>query len=488
MLGISTSNLRVGGFRGKGIDADATTIYNRIIADGGVSNLTRLNFFVKGLKTIYGSLANVPVCYDAHWIGYKLGSGTGATAGQAAAKLYSLTVAGDAVQATAASQPLLLVHNGVDNYWFSPQVNGNYCTAPSIIIPTASGFEMDVKVSFTTNDDSVNTGGWFASHDTGSSPNRNIFFGFSGSRTLTLYLLNLTLQATATAQFAAAFSGWLRVNATTVSSNMEVKYFTSTDGITFTQLGTTITLVGGANCIKTTAIKFDITGNGGSNTTAGKYLRAILKDANGVTRSDFNPATYNASTSQTQWTSATGEVWTINTGTATTGYKGVLVDRTIVMSDGVDDFVQNTTVLRGDVCSQYLAYKTENASASGYPFIDSASGIYLNSFSPEGANMKLYMNGSVSGLPKTLGTTLALFTATNNQGVLNTLQKNNDTQISNTYTPALSGTGVTIGKSGTGFFYQKGNINTYICITGADNTTVRTATYNLIRSLNNNAF
>ena len=92
MLGISTTNVRVGGFRGKGVDANAQTIYNRIIADGGVSNLTRLNFFVKGLKAIYGDLANVPVCYDAHWIGYKLGSGTGATAGQAVAKLYTISV------------------------------------------------------------------------------------------------------------------------------------------------------------------------------------------------------------------------------------------------------------------------------------------------------------------------------------------------------------------------------------------------------------
>ena len=125
MLGISTTNARVGGFRG-GISAEAKTIYNRIIADGGVSNLSRLNFFVKGLKAIYGDLANVPVCYDAHWIGYKLGSGTGATAGQAAAKLYSLTVAGDAVQATAASQPLLLSHNGAssDNYWYGSGVVG----------------------------------------------------------------------------------------------------------------------------------------------------------------------------------------------------------------------------------------------------------------------------------------------------------------------------------------------------------------------------
>ena len=74
------------------IDPEAQAVYDRIIADGGVSNLIRLNYFVVGLKTIYGSLANVPVCYDAHWIGYKLGSGTGATAGQAVAKLYTISV------------------------------------------------------------------------------------------------------------------------------------------------------------------------------------------------------------------------------------------------------------------------------------------------------------------------------------------------------------------------------------------------------------
>ena len=102
--------------------------------------------------------------------------------------------------------------------------------------------------------------------------------------------------------------------------------------------------------------------------------------------------------------------------------------------------------------------------------------------------MKLYMNGTLSGLTKTLGTTLSLFTATNNQGVLNTLQKNNDTEVSNSYTPTLSGTGITIGKLALSSFYQKGNVHTYICNIGVDTTTTRTAMYNFIRSLNNNAF
>ena len=43
MLGISTTNARVGGFRG-GISAEAKTIYNRIIADLLI-NYLRLHFY-----------------------------------------------------------------------------------------------------------------------------------------------------------------------------------------------------------------------------------------------------------------------------------------------------------------------------------------------------------------------------------------------------------------------------------------------------------
>ena len=227
MLGITTTNARVGGFRG-GISAEAKTIYNRIIADGGVSNLTRLNFFVKGLKAIYGDLANVPVCYDAHWIGYKLGSGTGATVGQAAAKLYSLTVAGDAVQSTAASQPLLLAHNGAstDNYWYSSGGSTGNVNAPNISIPTASGISIEVKVSFTTNDDSNNTSGWICSNDNGST-SRSLFLGFNGSRTLILYWANLTRNAQATAQLPSSFNGWIKATLETSGLDMLAKFFTS---------------------------------------------------------------------------------------------------------------------------------------------------------------------------------------------------------------------------------------------------------------------
>jgi hypothetical protein len=461
---------------GPGIDADATTIYNRIIADGGVSDLTRLNFFVKGLKAIYGSLTNVPVCYDAHWIGYKLGSGTGATAGQAAAKLYSLTVAGDAVQTTAASQPLLLAHNGSSsgNYYQGVGVLTNSVTTPNA---SANNITGDIEIIWNITSLNISTISQIVGKF-GSSFCYNVY-QWSSQR---LYFET---------QYGAVISSnhgvtsgtniWFKITRT--SSNGNISFFKSTDGITYSLINTDTTKSAGALSTGGTLDIFN------ADPQVAKLFRLTISNSiGGAPVVDFNPATYNASTSQTAWTSATGEVWTINTGTATTGYKGVLVDRTITMLDGVDDTIRNTSVLRGDICSQYLAYKTENAVSSGYAFLTSTSGLYDNAFTPESANMKLYMNGSLGSLTKTLGTTLALFTATNNQGVLNTLQRNNDTEVSNTYTPALSGTGISIGRTGIASTFQKGNINTYILITGTDNTTVRTATYNLIRSLNNNAF
>jgi hypothetical protein len=475
------------------IDPQAQAFYDRVIADGGANavvptGLIGVSATFKAVKAIYGVIditQALSVFYDAHYLAYKKGTGVGTTAGQAIEKLYSACGAsGDCVQTTLSNQPLLLAHNGVDNYWFSPQVNGNFCSAPNITIPTSSGFEIDVKVSFTSNDDSTNTTGWFVSHDTGSSPNRNIFFGFSGTRILTLYLNNLLLQATATTQFPAAFNGWFRVNATTVSANMEVKYFTSTDGITFTQLGTTITLLGGANCIKTTAIKLDVTGNNGTNTTAGKYFRTILKDANGVTRSDFNPATYNAATSQTQWTSTTGEVWTINTGTASTGYKGVLVDRTIVQGDGVDDTLLSGTLNATQPRTNYAAVRA---------FITSADTLFFdgNNFPPyqnllrqySGGTLEINSDGSVSMTSSSLINKMVTSIINSTSS---TIRVNNGTVTTSSITGATL-VALRLFRNGLGQ-YGMSSIRSFVLSKTDDNTTQQTAMYNFIKTLNNSAF
>jgi hypothetical protein len=489
---------------GAGIDADATTIYNRIIADGGVSNLTRLNFFVKGLKSIYGDLANVPVCYDAHWIGYKLGSGTGATAGQAAAKLYSLTVAGDAVQTTAASQPLLLSHNG-DNYFYVPRIDGNNCTAPDAVANRIAG---DIEIISYIELKGTEADRMIISKGNASNANYALVVSTSNIP----YFLNGDLISRSASTNLANANTWLRV--TREDSNGNIKFWTSTDSkttaplsVNWTQLGTTITGPTGNRTPGTGILTVGKYSSYTNNSFNGNIFRATVSSVIGGTPVvDFNPATYNASTSQTAWTSATGEIWTISTGTATTGYKGVLVNRTIVMADGVDDnMVSSISLINQIAITNYMSVKNYNNTTVSvvYEFGETTTSIqgfgYLRNTPTSGkSNIRLYGDvganqssfDDVDNLLKlatsVMDTSLVGISETSIFAVNNVLKtqtnilpvENTKVTTANLYLLARSANSLNSNL----------NLNTFLVSKLADNATTRTATYNLIRSLNNNAF
>ncbi len=495
MLGITTTNARVGGFRG-GILADSKTIYNRIIADGGVSNLTRLNFFVKGLKAIYGDLANVPVCYDAHWIGYKLGSGTGATAGQAAAKLYSLTVAGDAVQATAASQPLLLSHNGAstDNYWWGSGVSGNYCSTPNAVANQITGdIEIIAKIQGT-----FNTGQRIARKRSTIS-NYDFYISDITNTQLTVFFGAAIGTATSSVGFTM-ISGGIYVKATRTVSNGDVKFYTSLDGITYTQLGTTQTTILGNLSSSTDIVEIGSASGGAAANFQGKISRLTISNSiGGAPVVDFNPATYNASTSQTQWTSAIGEVWTINTGTATSGYKGVLVDRTIVQSDGVDDLILtgNVDLSATDKLSMFTSLKRLNNNVGIVFNVGSNTNRFLNLVNTNVIGIA-NMNGGLTNeftLPN--NTSLFLLTNTLDRSQIALSEQNGYfNNILQTKIPvSASDTSGNLGNNPISLFARidtiapyNGIVNTAILALNVSDSTQRTSIYNLIRSLNNNAF
>lgn len=469
---------------GAGIDANAQTIYNRIIADGGVSNLTRLNFFVKGLKAIYGDLANVPVCYDAHWIGYKLGSGTGATAGQAAAKLYSLTVAGDAVQAIAASQPLLLAHNGAssDNYWWGSGVSGNYVSTPNAAANQITG-DIEIIV-YKAKFDYTNNYSFVAKSDTAS--NRNYLFAvesgilkFYQSFDGTAFVSATCTSSLTTAGYLATNDIWLKL--TRNSNNGQVVFFGSADGITFAQIGSTITTTTGSRFNSTVAVNV-----GNWNNTAYFYLGKISRltisnSIGGAPVVDFNPAQYNASTSQTAWTSSTGEVWTINTGTATTGYKGVLVDRTIVQSDGVDDQLKTTSVSI-TTSSRYSAINPF-VLTSGYMISGLNGGVgdrqltYLSA-----TTLREYSLGSQINYSGFVASKLQILQSTYN-GASSQVSINNINNVTGTLTADALDTIVIFSNLSASF--KNMILNTLVIPSVIDNSTTRTATYNLLKTLNN---
>ena len=475
------------------IDPEAQSIYNRIIAiPNGFSNLSRLNYFVKGLKAIYGTLSNVPVCYDAHWIGGVLGSGVGATAGQACARLCSLTVAGDAVQATASAQPLLLMHGGAasDNYWYGSGVNGNYVSTPNAAANQITG-DIEINISLQLNDYSGVTMAYIAKDDGVS--NRSLQYRqLSGGTHQIILNFGAGLVVYSTTVSAGLTNGikyFLKV--TRQSSNGNINFYKSTDGVSYTQIGATVSGTVGAMATINCPLEIASYQAGTQTLVQGKIYRVTISNTiGGAPVVDFNPAQYNASTSQTQWTSSTGEVWTINTGTATTGYKGVICDRIIVMSDGVDDGLLTVgNILSAMPFTMYLAFR-------GY--VNNATGGKANfgQFNIDGA---IGRNNATSillwgGSPSTIYLTdTADSNKINMVTVLRKLGVNNTSMQINQNVAKLSNASGGFGADKIFIFTDSfgsdnSSFQTSVISSIEDTTQQKLAMYNLIRSLNNNAF
>jgi hypothetical protein len=356
---------------GAGIDPQAQAHYNRVIADGGLipSGLVGVNNFFKTVKGIYGTsdiTTAISVGLDAQVLGYKLGAGAGTTAGQAAQKLYSCSgSSGDVVQTTAASQPLLLVHSGA-NYFFQSANTDNYCRTPNATANQITGdIEIIVKaapINWATDY------GMFVAKNSGGL-NGWCFFTRSSKR-LGYVSTRGEVVSTVGHTFVNNEIGWVKVTHDTALGI--VKFFTSNDGITYTQLGSNVSTTAGATTNQNINVEIGTNAAGGNQLGGKVYSATISNSIGGTPVVDFNPNQYNAATSQTQWTSSTGEVWTINTGTATTGYKGVLVDRTITMGDGVDDSLESLSPLVSQPDTIYFSNRI--VSSGGGWIIDGLSG------------------------------------------------------------------------------------------------------------------
>jgi hypothetical protein len=275
---------------------------------------------------------------------------------------------------------------------------------------------------------------------------------------------------------------------TRVSSSGIIQFFTSTDGITYTQLGSNISGFTGSLFNGTEPIEVGGYFGGTINPYFGRVYQVTLANSIGGTPVvDFNPATYNASTSQTAWTSSTGEVWTINTGTATTGYKGVLVDRTIVQGDGVDDLIKNTPFTTSANCTDYIAFEQFGWVNADF-IIDGAVvdsiGLQQTTLIP---NIRFEGAGGGLGVSNFIVNTLSLATilGTATPGSVNLFR--NNTSLLGGGNKADS-QGYTLFAKANSTSFSNASINTVIKALGQDDATRRTATYNFIKSLNNNAF
>ena len=224
----------------------------------------------------------------------------------------------DVVQTTAASQPLLLAHTG-ENYWFGSGVTGNLCQSNTSVYNT-NDIDIEVKAFAVATTGDVN----FINLSNGTSTTVDFFYSRTSNAIAFQYY---------TGGFRSAFS----VTTITDGDVFRVTRNSTTGAVVFMKNGTTIptsgSQVAGVLDFSNTTIKI---GQG-----LCKVYYANFYISNVLTKS-FNPASYNPSVSQTQWTSATGEVWTVSTSTAATGYKGAVITKSIAQMDGIDDTISTT--------------------------------------------------------------------------------------------------------------------------------------------------
>jgi hypothetical protein len=398
----------------------------------------------------------------------------------------------DVTQTTAASQPLLLAHSGV-NYWWGSGVSGNYCSTPTNVAnEITEDIEFIAKVNF---QDSGNQDTIFIKSDAVAGTSYCYSFWKNGDYLALTYsnggTVSLRVTTTSSARLSSVYTYgndiWVKGNRN--ASNGEVKFYYGSDGTNWTQLGTTQSTT--PQTIYNASIPLWV--GDWANILfqfRGKIYRATISNSIGGTPVvDFNPATYNASTSQTAWTSSTGEVWTINTGTAATGYKGCVVSKTIVQSDGVDDgLVTSQAINLSTVFTLYGAVKGYNNDGGNGKSLFGKSNIDGNVFRNNAATLGAWIGVGGGAYPMAAATAANLNLVTFKRKVSNnTIQVNNGTIVNDTSSYAIVNSTIAL-HSVTTYGSSNSLFATGFVSSLEDDTTQKTALYNIIRLMNNNAF
>ena len=368
----------------------------------------------------------------------------------------------------------------ISNYYQGVGVSGNYVSTPNAVANQITG---DIEIVVNAAFDNLATTYFLCSKIAGASnfayeftrdSNNKLVFSFS-----LLGAIQIDAVSTVIQPFSIGVKGWVKASRNSTTGN--VIFSTSTDGITFTQLGTTVSTTAGSIFAGTRTLGIGGS-SAGSGALLGKIYRATVSNSIGGTPVvDFNPATYNASTSQTQWTSATGEIWTISTGTATTGYKGQLVSRTIVQADGTDDYMRSGSVTVSQPSTSYSCFRVLTVN-TGKDLFDGQTITTQNEFSAGGT---LYAGLSASITSFNPARNLY---SVNWNGISSNF-KLNDNAISGSVITGTQGiTGLVLFGYFDNTFVSNANLYTLFYSNVTDSGATRTATYNLIRSLNENAF
>jgi hypothetical protein len=310
------------------------------------------------------------------------------------------------------------------------------------------------------------------SQDNGSGEGRVFALRFANQTTGTLdFLYNAGFASGQTSSVGIGpidnYKDWVRVTYDSNGVNAVITFFSSLDGTNWTTLST-------HNVVSTRlgngSAQIQIGANNGANLFTGNISRASISNViNGAAIVDFNPNQYNAATSQTQWTSSTGEVWSLNKSAGNT-FVGVLVNRTIIQGNNTTTSLNCPSLAANQAYTEYLV-SAKNGIGN---FISRAT---LNTRSHSGSFLVLTNGASLITTNTPALTQSVTFLS---KGANSSISVNNGTAtIGNAGTN--NGTDLTIAQGAH-------NINSLIQSKLDDNSTQRTAMYNYVRSINNNAF
>ena len=332
----------------------------RVEADGGVveSEVLCKEYFV--FKVTNSFMVDVIVDTFPHVLGYKEGA-----TNLKCSKLYGSAAdgSGDIVQTNASYQPLLLRYAG-EKYVYLPTLTGGNITTNGIY-GFSNYLQVEAKLDITNLNNGIDTYSGIAAQrtnlDTGVF---SLYYDNTGLLYQLYYyndnLLGLQRRIDVSSVPITGTEKYLRATTQLNPTSISTVFESSMDGVSWTQVGTTITNSGIApisfNNEPTTKLSIGSTNEGLASGISAKIYYCKIRQSVGVDTVVFDFAGYNPAISEIEWIGRTGQIWSLNlppnyyTASVVTFYIATVVTRTVLqqhMNNGM--FTQtvdiaNTTI------------------------------------------------------------------------------------------------------------------------------------------------
>lgn len=378
----------------------------------------------------------------------------------------------DLVQLTTADQPLYLPWSGT-NYGYSPAVSGNYFSTPSSTALNITG-DIDIRIfASLTNWKPAADQALIAKRQTGTEVSYWMSIDHSDGLVNFLFSSNGSTEVEVQSSVAPTVTNgsaiWLR--ATRASLTGIVTFYTSTDGVNWTLLGTPQTGATGSLFVSTSILEVGSrNGGGAANLSGNVYQAQVYSGIAGTLAANFQPS--QTTNNATSWTASTGEVWTVNQSGATPAQ---IVGRASVLFDGSAYYAASAGFSYAQPETIYFVGK-QITWTTGTWIYDGATAasmsLYRNSTTPDvyvyaGINA-LFFNSFVLGVN-------AVVTSVFN-GASSMLRYNLNSTITPQNIGAANGNGFTLGSEAGATGFGNFQTNEVLLYSGTQATTTQTET------------